>query len=337
MALRFNGFIVAQAEAVSINDILAAQERLKDHIIRTPLLESPLLNDLTGRRVLVKAECLQHTGSFKFRGGTSAITKLSAAQRKSGVIAYSSGNHAQGVALAAKRAGVEAVVIMPNDAPALKIENTRNYGAEVVLYDRPGGEDRENIGRKLAGERGLYLIKPYDNEEVIAGQGTCGLEIAAQAEALGITDADVLACCGGGGLTAGIALSLEAMAPGMTARPVEPRHFDDVIRSQQSGQREEVSTDQTSICDAIVTPSPGVLTFPVIKRLCRPGIVVTDDEALQAMAVALRYLKVVAEPGGAVALAAVMSRANEIEGDTVICVISGGNADPETIKQALQS
>ena len=328
---------MTQAEAISFDDVLAARERLKNHIVRTPLLESPLLNDVAGRRILVKAECLQHTGSFKFRGGTSAITKLTQKQRNSGVIAYSSGNHAQGVALAARSAGVQAVIVMPNDAPTLKIENTRSYGAEVVLYDRPGGEDREKVGQQLADERGLYLIKPYDNAEVMAGQGTCGLEIAEQAKACGITEADVLVCCGGGGLTSGIAISLEAMAPDMTARPVEPRHYDDVIRSQQSGQREEISTNQSSICDAIVTPSPGALTFPIIKRLCSTGIVVTDNEALQAMSTALRYLKIVAEPGGAVALAAAMSHADEIIADTVICVISGGNADKATITRALQS
>jgi len=326
---------VSQSEAISFDDVQAAQLRLENHIYHTPLLESPLLNEVAGRRILVKAECLQYTGSFKFRGGTSAITKLSPAQRKSGVIAYSSGNHAQGVALAARSAGVRAVIVMPNDAPALKIENTRSYGAEVVLYDRPGGEDREKIGQQLAEERELYLIKPYDNPEVIAGQGTCGLEIAEQAKALGITNADVLVCCGGGGLTSGIAISLEALAPGMTARPVEPQHYDDVIRSQLSGQREEVSTDQLSICDAIVTPSPGALTFPIINRLCSKGIVVTDNEALQAMSAAMKYLKVVAEPGGAVALAAALSHADEIEAETVICVISGGNADQATIRQAL--
>lgn len=326
-----------QTEAISYNDILAAQERIKGHILITPLLESPLLNKLTGRRILVKAECLQHTGSFKYRGGTSAVTNLTPDQRKSGVIAFSSGNHAQGVALAAQRAGVDAVIVMPNDAPSLKVENTKAYGAEVVLYDRPGGENREEIGKQLAEERNLYLIKPYDNAEVIAGQGTCGLEIADQAKKLGIRSAEVLVCCGGGGLTSGIAISLEANAPEMIARPIEPQHYDDVIRSQKSGQREEVSTNQRSICDAIVTPSPGVLTFPIIKRLCKTGIAVTDSEALQAMAAAMKYLKIVAEPGGAVALAAALSHTSEIDADTVICVISGGNVDPATIQQALET
>ncbi len=323
-------------ESITYSDILSAYDRVKTTIRETPLLESSLLNELAGRRLLVKAECLQHTGSFKFRGGTSAITKLSEAQRKNGVIAYSSGNHAQGVAMAANLAGVKALIVMPNDAPALKIENTRSYGAEVVLYDRPGGEDREEIGKQLSEQRGLYLIKPYDNAEVIAGQGTCGIEIAAQAKAHGITEADVLVCCGGGGLTSGIAISLEANVPSMRVRPVEPTHYDDVIRSQLSGQREKVDTRETSICDAIVTPSPGELTFPIINRLCAPGIRVSDTEALHAMAVAMKYLKIIAEPGGAVALAAALSHPEEIQTETVICVVSGGNVDSAMINQALK-
>ena len=325
------------SEAVSFSDVLSAHKRLENHILKTPLLESELLNKLVGKRLLVKAECLQHTGSFKFRGGTSAITNLTPAQRSAGVIAYSSGNHAQGVAYAARRASVNAVIIMPDDAPELKIQNTRAYGAEVVLYDRPGGQCRESIGQQLAAERGLYLIKPYDNKEVIAGQGTCGLEIASQAGAIGISKAEVLVCCGGGGLTSGIAISLEARAPEMIVRPVEPAHYDDVIRSQKSGQREQTTNDQPSICDAIVTPSPGELTFPIIKRLCQPGIVVSDQEALQSMAAALKHLKIVAEPGGAVALAAALFHTRELDTDTVICVVSGGNADPQMIRRALET
>lgn len=323
-------------EAISYTDIIDAQKRLIGHTVKTPLLESQLLNKVAGRQILLKAECLQHTGSFKFRGGTSAITKLTAAQRSAGVIAYSSGNHAQGVAYAAQRAGVHAVIVMPCDAPTLKIENTRAYGAEVVLYDRPAGECRETLGQTLAVQRGLYLIKPYDNKEVIAGQATCGLEIAEQAQQLGVSKADVLVCCGGGGLTSGIALSLEATAPDMHVRPVEPEHYDDVIRSQKSGKREEAAGDYPSICDAIITPSPGELTFPIIKRLCKPGIVVSDQEALKAMAEALKYCKLIAEPGGAVALAAALFHPQDIDTDTVVCVISGGNTDPTMIGRALE-
>ena len=267
----------------------------------------------------------------------SAITNLDEQQKKSGVLAYSSGNHAQGIALAAHLLAVKAVVVMPNDAPQIKIDNTKKYGAEVILYDRPGGESREELGRTLSAERGLHLIKPYDNKDVISGQGTCGLEIAKQAEAAGVSKADVLVCCGGGGLTSGIAISMEALAPEMKVRPVEPVHYDDVIRSQHTGQREQVNTSESSICDAIVTPSPGELTFPIIKRLCEPGIAVSDSEALDAMQKALDYFKVIAEPGGAVALAAALSHGDKISEQTVICVVSGGNADKSTIIRALSA
>ncbi|MFV0476173.1 MAG: threonine/serine dehydratase [Pikeienuella sp.] len=313
-------------ETVNIDDIRAAAKRLSGAARRTPLLESDTLNALAGRRVLVKAECLQRTGSFKFRGGWSALSALSPEARTRGVIAYSSGNHAQGVALAAKLHGAPAVIIMPSDAPQAKIMGTRGYGAEVVLYDR-WKESREEIGAALAEERGLTLIKPYDEPMVIAGQGTCGLEIAAQAAEAGATRADVLVCCGGGGLTAGVALALEAAAPGLRARPAEPEGFDDTARSLRSGRREK-NEPGASICDAIVTPQPGELTFPINSRLCGPGLVVGDEEVRCAMATAWKHLKIVVEPGGAVALAAVLFRREEIEGDAAICTVSGGNVDP---------
>lgn len=320
-----------------ITMIQAAAQRLKGHARRTPLLSSPFLDEIAGRRVLVKPECLQHTGSFKYRGGRSAVSALDPEVRKTGVLAFSSGNHAQGVALAAREFGVPAVIIMPNDAPALKIANTRALGAEVVLYDRPGGESREEVGETLQAERGLTLIKPYDEPEVIAGQGTCGLEIAEQAAELGVTKADVLVCCGGGGLTSGIALALEAEAPGMRARPVEPEGFDDTARSLLSGRIETNAQGSGGICDAIVTPAPGQITFPIMKRLCGPGLVVSETEALRAMALAWQRLKVVAEPGGAVALAAALFHGHEIEGDTVICTISGGNVDQAMFARALDT
>ncbi len=325
----------ALPEAITIDDIRAAAGRIAGEVIKTPLLESPFINQIAGRRVLVKAECLQRTGSFKIRGGWSAVSGLSAAEKQRGVIAFSSGNHAQGVALAAQSLSVPAVIIMPNDAPAQKIENTRAYGAEVVLYDRPGGENREALGAALAKERHLVLIKPYDHPMVMAGQGTCGLEIAEQAADAGVTSADVLVCCGGGGLTSGVALALDSDAPGLRVRPIEPEHFDDVIRSQASGERETSDTTRPSVCDAVLTPSPGELTFPIIKRLCKPGIVVTDTEAQCAMAQAITRLKVVPEPGGSVALAAALYHADAIDGDAVICVISGGNTDASGIITAL--
>jgi threonine dehydratase len=317
--------------------IRAAAQRLNGHARRTPLLSSPFLDEIAGRRVLVKPECLQHTGSFKYRGGRAAVSALDPEVRKKGVLAFSSGNHAQGMALAAREFGVPAVIVMPTDAPALKIANTRALGAEVVLYDRPGGESREAVGEALREKRGLTLIKPYDEPEVIAGQGTCGLEIAEQAAEFGVTEADVLVCCGGGGLTSGIALALEADAPGLRARPVEPEGFDDTARSLLSGQIERNAQGSGGICDAIVTPAPGQITFPIMSRLCGPGLVVSEAQALRAMALAWQRLKVVAEPGGAVALAAALFHGAQIDGDTVICTISGGNVDQTMFTRALDT
>lgn len=313
--------------------IEAARARLAGQARRTPILSSPFLNEIAGRRVFVKPECLQHTGSFKFRGAWSAISALDPVVRARGVIAFSSGNHAQGVALAARMHGIPAVIIMPFDAPRIKIENTKAYGAEVVLYDR-ANEDRDAIGARLSQERQLTLIKPYDEPLVIAGQGTTGLEIAEQAAELGITQAEVLVPTGGGGFASGIALSLAAKAPGLTVRPCEPQGFDDVARSLASGKRERNPHQAGSLCDAIVTPQPGEITFPIMAKLCGEGLVVTDDEALHAVALAFNRLKIVVEPGGAVALAAALFRGSELDGD-VIAVCSGGNIDADILRMAL--
>ncbi len=319
---------------MNIEMIRAAARRLNGHAVRTPMLEAEALSAMAGRRVLVKPECLQKTGSFKYRGGRSAVSAMAEAGDASGVIAFSSGNHAQGVALAAREFGRDAVIIMPSDAPVMKIENTRGYGADVVLYDR-GSEDRDAIGARLAEERGLTLIKPFDEPQVIAGQGTTGLEIAEQASALGVTEAEVLVCCGGGGLTSGIALSLEAEAPEMRVRPVEPEGFDDVKRSLASGGIERNNQTAGNICDAILTPSPGDITFPILKRLCGPGLAISEDEAMAAMRAAFAHLKLVAEPGGAAALAAALFLGDELEADAVIVTISGGNVDPEMFVRAM--
>ncbi len=321
---------------MNIDMIRAAASRLDGHARRTPLLNSPFLDEMAGRRLWIKPECLQHTGSFKFRGGWSAVSALEPETRARGVIAFSSGNHAQGVALAAQAHGVPAVIVMPSDCPAMKIDNTRAYGAEVVLYDRVR-ESREEIGATLSEERGLTLIRPYDEPQVIAGQGTCGLEIAEDANRLGIKDADVIVCCGGGGLTSGIALALEADAPTLRVRPAEPEGFDDVARSLRSGGIERNNNLSGSICDAIVSPQPGDITWPILRRLAGPGLVISDDEALQAMGHAFSRLKVVAEPGGAAALAAALFRADEINGEDVIVTISGGNVDPAMFARALET
>ena len=319
---------------IDISMIEAARQRIGSQAIRTPLLSSPFLDEIAGRKIFVKAECMQRTGSFKFRGGWSAVSGIEPDARQRGVIAFSSGNHAQGVALAAALHGVPSVIVMPHDAPKIKIDNTRAFGAEVVLYDR-ANEDRDAIGARLATERNLTLIKPYDEPLVIAGQGTVGLEIAEQGGEYGIDAADVLVPCGGGGLTSGIALALEARAPRYTVRPCEPEHFDDVARSLASGKIERNEALSGSICDAIVTPQPGNITFPIMKNRCGSGIAVTEDEALRAMVLAFLRLKVVVEPGGAVALAAALFHGAELGTETVIAVASGGNVDPQVMASAL--
>ena len=310
--------------------ISAAAQRLEGYARRTPLLSSPFLDEIAGRRVFIKAECLQHTGSFKFRGAWSAITSLPEGAR--GVIAFSSGNHAQGVAYAAGLRGLPALIIMPRDAPAIKIANTRALGAEVVLYDRTR-EDRDALGAALAAERGLELIQPFDHAQVIAGQGSVGLEIAEQARAEGVDEAQVLVCCGGGGLTSGIALALERQAPQMQVRTVEPEGFDDVAQSLATGQVVENPT-RSGLCDAIVTPRPGKLTWPILQRLCGPGLVVSDSDALRAMVLAHDRLKLVLEPGGAVALAAALFHPGQISGAAVIVTASGGNVDRAVLQSA---
>ncbi|MFV0513742.1 MAG: threonine/serine dehydratase [Jhaorihella sp.] len=319
----------------SLAMIEAAAARLKGRARHTPMLSSPFLDEIAGRRVLVKAECLQHTGSFKFRGGWSAVSALDPEVRARGVIAFSSGNHAQGVALAARLHGVGAMIVMPSDAPATKIANTRALGAEVVPYDR-ATQDRDAIGAGLAESRGLTLIRPFDDAQVIAGQATVGLEIAQQAAELGVNEADVLIPCGGGGLSSGIALALEGHAPGLRARTVEPAGFDDVARSLAAGRIQRNDRLSGSICDAIVTPEPGRITFPILQRLCGPGLAVSDDDALHAMTLGFSRLRIVAEPGGAVALAAALLHGNEIRGDAVIAVVSGGNVDADLFRSALK-
>ena len=319
-----------------IAQIRAAAAHAKGHVRQTPLLSAPALDDIAGRKVFAKAEVLQLTGSFKFRGAWSAVSNLPAAERAKGVLAFSSGNHAQGVAYAAALHGVQATIIMPADAPQAKIDNTRFYGAEVILYDRKGGEDRNVIGARLQEERGLPLIKPFDNADVIAGQGTCGLEIAQQAREAGIEQAEVLACCGGGGLSAGIALALEADAPQMRLRTVEPEGFDDTARSLAAGEICRNTGPEAGLCDAIVTPAPGQLTFPILNRLAGAGIVVSDDEVRAAMRAAYAHLKLVVEPGGAVALAAALYHGAELEGDTAIVTLSGGNVDPDLFADILR-
>ncbi|MCH7930915.1 MAG: threonine/serine dehydratase [Proteobacteria bacterium] len=316
-------------------DVEDAAERLRGRAVMTPLLESPLLNERIGGRVLVKAETLQRTGSFKFRGAYNRISRLSPAERKRGVVAYSSGNHAQGVAAAARLVGAPAVIVMPADAPRIKIDGTRALGAEVVLYDR-SRESREAVSERIATERGLTLVPPYDDPRIIAGQGTAGLELAAQAFAIDAELDAVLSPCGGGGLIAGCALALSHRFPGAAVYAVEPEGFDDTTRSLAAGERQEARPGAHSFCDALLSPTPGKLTFAINRRLLAGGLVVSDDEVARAMRVAFLHLKLVLEPGGATALAALLAGGYDGRGKTVAVVASGGNVDPQTFAAALE-
>jgi len=315
--------------------IRAAATRIAGEAVLTPLLESPAVNARLGGRLLIKAEPLQRTGSFKFRGAYNTLAQFSADQRRMGVVTWSSGNHAQGVAAAAAALGIPALIVMPADAPAIKIANTRGYGAETVLYDR-SKESREEIGSRIAAERGATIVAPYDEPQVIAGQGTCGLEIAAQPKARGVRLDAVLVCCGGGGLTAGCAIALAAEAPDTKVYAVEPADFNDTGRSLAAGHRVANAPGATSFCDALLAPTPGEITFAINRRLLAGAFAVSDREAAQAMAVAFADYKLVVEPGGAVALAAVLSGKYALRGGSVAVVASGGNVDRATFAAAMQ-
>ncbi|MBL8670537.1 MAG: threonine/serine dehydratase [Alphaproteobacteria bacterium] len=300
----------------------------------TPLLENSLLNKRMGGRVLLKLETLQHTGSFKYRGALNRLLQLSPEQRRAGVVAFSSGNHAQGVASAAQALGIPAIILMPSDAPAIKVTNTKGYGAEVRHFDR-WKESREAIAAGIARERGAVLVPPYDDADIIAGQGTAGLELCAQAHALGAVPDSVVVCCSGGGLVAGIALAVEAESPATKVYTAEPAGFDDHAQSLKAGKRVTLKPGATSICDALLAPSPGEITFAINRTRLAGGLVVTDDEVLDAIAYAFRNLKLVIEPGGAVPLAAILSGKLAAAGRTTVVVCSGGNVDPATFKTAL--
>jgi threonine dehydratase len=317
-----------------LTEIHAAAEKLAAVAVQTPLLQAPALDRRTGGHVLIKAEMLQRTGSFKFRGAYNKISRIAPALRHKGVVAFSSGNHAQGVAAAAQLLNTPATIVMPADAPAIKIENTRGYGASVVLYDRDTG-DREAIAAEIVARTGATLVRPYDDPDIIAGQGTIGLELVRQAEALGCRLDLVLTPCSGGGLMAGCATAVKALSPQTRLMTVEPQDFDDMARSLASGHRQTNKPGRRSICDALMSPTPGVLTFRINQRLTEAGLAVSDAEVQQAMAFAFRELKLVVEPGGAVPLAAVLSGKVEAAGQTIALVLSGGNVDAATFTAAL--
>lgn len=313
---------------IEIADIESAAKRLAAVAVRTPLLRNEELDRIAGGPVLLKPECLQLTGSFKIRGAYNLLSQLSAAEAARGAVAWSSGNHAQGVAAAGSMLGIRTAIVMPEDAPVAKLSNTRRLGGEVITYDRYTG-DREAIARRLAAERGAAVVPSYDHPHIIAGQGTVGLEIAEQSMELGLPVDQVLICCGGGGLTSGSAIAVRSRLPEADIYTVEPEHYDDTARSLAGGTRVSVNTTERSICDALLTESPGRITFDIMQRYVREGLVVSDAEVREAMRFAFRHLKLVVEPGGAVALAAVLAGRTDTRGRVTGVVLSGGNVDFE--------
>jgi threonine dehydratase len=309
-------------------DVDDAARRLEGVVLRTPLVTSPMLDAMTGGRVFLKAETLQHTGSFKFRGAYNKLASIPKERRASGVVAFSSGNHAQGVAAAAKLLAMRATIVMPRDAPKPKRERTAAFGAEVILYDREK-EDREGIARKIAEERGAVLVPPYDDAFIIAGQGTAGLEIVEDLARMGLAPNSVIVPASGGGLTAGVALAVKGRVPSARIYTAEPEGFDDTARSFRSGQRERNPTLAGTICDGLMTQTPGEITFAVNRPLITEGVTVSDAQVGQAVAFAFRELKLVVEPSGAVALAALLTGKVDVRGQTAVAVLSGGNIDAD--------
>ena len=315
------------------DDVREASTRLRSRITPSPVLESEELNRRAGCRVLIKAESLQYGGSFKIRGALNGLLSLSESERRAGVVTFSSGNHAQGVALAAKWLGMQATIVMPSDAPQIKRLGTERAGARVVLYDRHT-EDRERIGADLAASSGAVLLPPFDHPEIIAGQGTVGLEIARFARDAAV-EMEALYCpCGGGGLIAGCALAMERMYPECDIFAVEPKGYADTRQSLESGRREQVHGSPPTLCDALMAPTPGAVTFAINRRRLAGGLEVTDAQAARSVAFAARYLKLVLEPSGAVALGALLGGVAASR-KCVAVVLSGANIDPERLSEIL--
>ena len=323
---------LAMTDLPVFEDVLRAADRLRGVAVHTPLLRSDRLDELTGGHILLKPETLQRTGSFKIRGAYNRLKQLvETGQDRGGVVAFSSGNHAQGVAAAARLLGMKAAIVMPSDAPALKIENTRRLGGEIILYDR-WTEDREAICARAAAERGATVVPSFDNAGVIAGQGTVGLEIAADARTLGLVPDAVCVPASGGGLAAGIGLALD---PATELYTVEPASLDDHARSLVAGERIANDSAARSICDALLAPMPGRMTFALNRKRLAGGLTASDDEVLEAMGFGFEVLKLVIEPGGAVALAALLAGRIEARGRTVVIVLSGGNVSPDLFADCL--
>ena len=319
---------------VTFADIQAAAARIEGVAVKTPLIESPALNERLGGRILIKPETLQRVGAFKFRGAYNRLVQLSPDERARGVVAFSSGNHAQGVALAAKLLGILAIIVMPHDAPAKKVAATRGYGAEVRIYNRYT-EDRAAIAAEIAGTRGSTIVPPYDDPHIIAGQGTLGLELMQQAQALGARPDCVITPLGGGGLLSGVALAVKHLSPDAAVVGVEPEGHDDVLRSLQTGTFQTNSPDARTLCDALQTPTPGKITFPILQANVADVAVVTDAEVAEAMRVAFETLALVVEPGGSVGLAALLAGKVRHKGAVTGLVLSGSNVDPGLFARVL--
>ncbi|HXA38181.1 MAG TPA: threonine/serine dehydratase [Phenylobacterium sp.] len=320
--------------SVTFADVQSAAERLAGRAVVTPLIESPALNERLGGRVLIKPETLQRVGAFKFRGAFNRLSRLSPDERKGGVVAFSSGNHAQGVALAARLLGLPSLIVMPADAPTVKVEATRGYGAEVRFYDR-ATDDREALAAAAAAERGAVVVPAFDDPFIIAGQGTAGVEIAAQARALGPSIDLLLGPVGGGGLMSGVSLAMRALSPATGLYGVEPDGFDDTRRSLEAGERRGAPPGPRSLCDALESPMPGKLTFPILRAHLAGVLTATDAEVAEAMRYAFATLKLVVEPGGAVALAALLAGKLDLAGRTAAIILSGGNVDAELFSRVL--
>ncbi len=322
--------------AITIEDVKDAARQLAGIAVRTKLIENDILNARTGGRIFIKPECLQRTGSFKIRGAYNCISRLSDAEKARGVVAFSSGNHAQGVACASKMLGVKAVIVMPTDAPAIKVANTRGFGAEVIFYDRYS-QSREEIAADISTKQGLSVVPSYDHPHIIAGQGTAGLEIIEDIQAMGLSLDAALFNCGGGGLTSGSTIAIKALSPATQVHTVEPADFDDTLRSFKSGKIETVDASARSICDALLSPSPGLLTFSILVANGVTGFCVTDEEVKDAMRFAMTELKIIAEPGGAASLAALLCGKIPTEGRNISVIVSGGNVDPDVYAEICAS
>lgn len=320
--------------AITLDDIKKAAKRIEGHAVHTPLLRPSVLAQKSGGAVLLKPENLQRTGSFKFRGAYNRLSALTEAEKAKGVVAFSSGNHAQGVACAAEMLGVDATIVMPSDAPRIKLENTKGYGAEVVTYDR-FTQSREDIANDISARTGAIVVPSYNDPYIMAGQGTSALEAVADCRAMGMIPDNIVICCGGGGLSSGSFLVFRDAFPDAALYTAEPVDFDDTARSLETGIIQEIEPGKRSLCDAILTPSPGPMPFEILSAVGAKGLRVSDAEAMEAVRFAANELKMIAELGGAVALAVVLSRKLKTEGKTTLVYITGGNIDPAILKTAL--